>query len=113
MNYGDPAITEVYEVVKTIEVHLASNRVFRLEALLIADNPDAPEYSVRYYERQTLYKAKNAPGGVSTQQSPEASEVHVWVPDQLPWVRNRTADGALQQALGFVTDRRDNQNRHW
>jgi hypothetical protein len=57
MNYKDEAISYVYEIVKTVEFVLASNRTFRLEVVKVEKGTADVHFGVHYYEQQTLYKA--------------------------------------------------------
>jgi hypothetical protein len=111
MNYSDNAISYVYEIVKTVEFVLASNRTFRLEVVKAAKGTATVHFDVHYYERQTLYKG--ADGTISTKSTTGASEFYVWVPDDLPWVNQESPDAALQQALDWLAERRNNQNISW
>ena len=110
MNYEDDAISYVYEIVKTVEFHLASDRTFRLEVVKVEKGTSAPHFAVRYYERDTLYKT--AGGTISSEPGASTIRFDVWVPDvNLPWVNQGTAEAALSQALGWLAERRNNQNK--
>jgi hypothetical protein len=107
-NYSDPTIIEAWEIERTVEIHLASNRIFRLEILRAENGIKKPHYSVRYYERHTLYKAPD--GTIST----ESIQFNVWVrDDNMPGVNMPSAEAALSQALEFLVERRNNQNIFW
>jgi hypothetical protein len=109
-DYSDPAITEAYEIEKTVEVHLASNRVYRIEAMRRVKG--RVSYDVRYYERQMLYKTPK--GDIVTDSVPLATPFYVWVPDSsMPPVDRHSAESALDQASGWLAERRNNQNRIW
>ena len=111
-DYSSSAVTCAYEIDRTVEVHLASDRVFRLEVVKAVKGCSTVHYDVRYYERQTLYKAPN--GVISTEPVVSATQFHVWVPDvNLPWVNQDSAEAALAQDLRWLAERRNNPNRTW
>jgi hypothetical protein len=111
-DYSDAAITYAYEIERTVEIHLASNRIFRLEVVRAEKGYNGPYYLVRYYERQTLYRAST--GTISTEPIEAAIQFHVWVQDvSLPAIHQDMAEAALSQALGFLTAQRNNQNTAW
>jgi hypothetical protein len=112
MKYSDEAITHVNEIVRTVEFELASNRTFRLEVLKVEKGTAHVHFAVHYYERQRLFKASD--GTITSESIAGAPQFDVWVPDvSLPWVNQHSADAALQQALDWLAERRNNQNIDW
>jgi hypothetical protein len=111
-DYSDSAISYAYEIDRTVEVHLASDRIFRLEVVKAEKGCSTVHYCVWYYERETLYKAPN--GSISTEPIPSATQFHVWVPDiNLSAVNQDSPEAALAQALRWLAERRNNQNKSW
>jgi hypothetical protein len=102
-----PEVEFVYEIEKTVEIHLQSGRVFRLEVVHVVKGTAPPDhYNVRYYERQTRYIAPN--GNISADRVPHSTEFYIWVPDSLPWINRPNVESALSQALGYLAERRNN-----
>jgi len=113
MNYSNEAISYVYEIVKTVEVALACNRTFRLEVVKVEKGANI-DFDVHYYERQTLYKAPN--GTITANPiTSSAPDFYAWVPDNdLPSVNPQSSsEAALQQALNWLAERRNNENIEW
>jgi len=111
MNYSNEAISYVYEIVKTVEVALACNRTFRLEVVKVEKGANI-DFDVHYYERQTLYKAPD--GTITANPITSAPDFYVWVPDDdLPSVNQKSSETALQQALNWLAERRNNENIGW
>lgn len=98
------ACNEAYIVEKTVEV-VAENggesQTIRIEAL--RDLRDG-HYSTRAYRQEhvTLQPTYPQTGG-EYDQLPK--EFRVWVDYDLPWTHRDDADGALSQALGFLSER--------
>jgi hypothetical protein len=112
MNYSDEAITHVEEIVKAVEFELASNRTFRLEVVKGEKGTANVQFGIHYYERQTLYKASD--GTIRAEPIMSARYFYVWVPDvALPGVAQHSPEAALQQALDWLAERRNNQNIDW
>lgn len=112
INFDDEAISYAYEIEKTVEVHLTSNRTFRLEVVHCVKGTAQAHYDVRYYERQSLHKGPD--GSISIRSVPNSVEFYVWVVDRdLPWINQPTRDAALNQALSWLTERRNNSNLNW
>ncbi len=81
----------------------------RLEVVKTAKGTASVDYAVHYYERQTFYKGSN--GTITAEPAPNATSFYVWAPDAyLPWVRQPDVEGALNQALNWVSERRNNAN---
>jgi hypothetical protein len=98
------ACSEAYIIEKTVEVVAKigeENEMIRIEAL--RDLRDG-HYSTRAYRREhvTLQPTHLQTGG-KYDRSPEVFKV--WVNFDLPWVHREDADGALSQALGFLSER--------
>ena len=112
MDYSDEALSYVYEVVRTVEFVLASDRVFRLEVVHCVKGTAHAHYAVNYYEQKSLYKAQD--GTISPRSTQMATEFYVWVPDRnLPWVNQPSAEAALSQALAWLCERRNNRHSDW
>jgi hypothetical protein len=95
-------LDELYEVVKTAAVE-TNFESYRIEVLKDCYS-DAPTYKVRYWRQRlvSLKPASEVPGQPPGQ---ELERQGVWVEDHLPWVQADDADGALHQALGFLSQR--------
>lgn len=98
------ACSEAYIVEKTVEVVAQigeENETIRIEAL--RDLRDG-HYSARAYRREHVTVQPTYPQtGAKYDRSPEVFQV--WVDYDLPWVHREDADGALSQALGFLSQR--------
>jgi hypothetical protein len=68
-------------------------------------------FGIHYYERQTLYRAHD--GMITAKQVAGAPHFYVWVPDGLPSVNQNSPEAALQQALDWLAELRNNQNTDW
>jgi len=104
--YDDPAITEAKEVARTVEIHLADKRMFRLEIVRSGKRND---YGVLYYQRKTLYVW--ADGSINSQAEQldpprlDPLRFDVWVLDRRQpevWGQD-LPEAALSQALNFLT----------
>jgi hypothetical protein len=84
VDYNDAAISYVYEIVKTIEFVLASDRTFRIEVVKVAKGTANVHFDVRYYECQTLYKAADGTITATPLSGVGTSSFYVWEPDDLP-----------------------------
>lgn len=113
-DYNDPAISYAYEIEKTVEIHLASNRVFRLEIQRAVKEYNKVHYRVAYYERQSLYRTIEGkkPGDLRPDnQLYDQIEYHVWVEDtSLPWVNQETAEAALARDIALLIEGRNEEN---
>ncbi len=99
---------EVYEVVKTVEVVAAlkpqgDGSTIRIEVLRDALNPGG-DFSTRAYLQEDVTLQPTYPQDSNGfQRRPESMLIWaVWV--DFPWTNRDTADGALQQALGWLRD---------
>lgn len=108
MDYGDEAISHVYEIVKTLQLRLAGDRVFRIEVVKVEKGTATAHFGVHYYERQELYKGPD--GSITTTPMNDARHFYVWVPDNLPWEDQHSPEAALQKALDVLTKQRNNRN---
>jgi hypothetical protein len=97
MDYSDPALLYVYEIVKTVEVVLASDRTFRLEVVKVAKGTANVYFDVRYYERQTLYNAADGTITATRLSGVNTSRFYVWEVDDLPGVNRPTPESALDR----------------
>lgn len=111
MNYEDKALIEVHEIINTVEVVLASKRTFRLEVVRVAKGTADVHFTVLAYEEQELYKTSN--GAITSEPVPGSIKFYVWVPDLNQPHVDGSEDGALQQALDWLAERRNNQNTSW
>ena len=113
--YSDSAFSEVYEIVRTVEIVLASGRTFRLEVVKTEKGLSVPPYHVVAYERLTLYRAGD--GSITSDSMvPRTVRFHVWMRDlELPsyTFHRDTPEGALSVALNLLSERRNNQNCPW
>jgi hypothetical protein len=108
MDYSNPALNEVHSIVQTVEVVVAG-RPFRLEVVQCLKGAKDQDYGIRYYEGQTVYKAKD--GTISAECTSLAVPFTVWVPDRnLAPVASSKADWALEKGLENVATYRNNQN---
>ena len=111
-DYSNSAISEAYEIVRTVEIILASKRTFRLEVVKTEKGTIAEPYHVHVYERQTLYRAPN--GSVSSNSVPKGDSFHVWIQDlYIPTYQRSKPDSALSVALNSVVEQRNNENTPW
>lgn len=113
-DYSDSAISEAYEIVRTVEVHLASKRTFRLEVVKTEKGANVEPYNVMAYERMTLYRVPD--GSITSTSIPKAVAFQAWVWDiNLPTYsfHRDTPDAALSNALSLLVERRNNQNTPW
>ncbi len=97
--------SEFYIVEKTIEVvvHIASeNRQVRIEALYGPES--GTRYSTRSYIKEDVTVQPTYPSS-SEGFSRKPESVSVWVSYDLPWTSRDSADDALAQALGFLSER--------
>ena len=96
--------SEAYIVEKTIEVvvNIADEtRTIRIEAL--HDLNDG-HYCTRSYIKETFTIQPTYPQTYGQfDRRPEESTV--WIRYELPWTHRKTADDALSQALGFLSER--------
>ena len=113
--YGDAAITEAYEIERTVEIHLESKRTFRLEVRRLVKGANVEPYSVVAYERMKLYRMPD--GAISPDSMiPNAVPFHVWVRDLNLQTYNyyrSTPEDALSVALELLVEHRNNQNKPW
>ena len=113
--YGDTAITEAYEIERTIEIRLQSKRTFRLEVRRMVKGANVEPYSVVAYERMKLYRATD--GTISPDSTlPNAIPFHVWVRDlnlQTYSYYRSTPEDALSVALELLVAHRNDQNTPW
>ena len=109
MDYTDPGIIEVHEIVKRVEFILASGRTFLIQVEHSLKGTAHSHYGVRYFERHMLYRRQD--GTVTAEGVAAAPDFDIWVADRnLPWISQDSADAALSQALGFLVERRNNEN---
>jgi hypothetical protein len=109
MDYTDPDIIEVHEIVKSVEFILASGRTFLIEVAHSLKGTAHSHYGVRYFERHRLYRRQD--GTVTAEEVEAAPHFDIWVRDgSLPWVKQGSADAALLQALEFLVKGRNNEN---
>jgi hypothetical protein len=113
--YSDAAITETYEIERTVEIRLQSRRTFRLEVRRMVKGADVEPYSVMAYERMTLYRT---PDGAITPDAamPNAVPFHVWVRDlnlQTYSHHQSTPEDALSVALELLVEHRNSQDEPW
>lgn len=113
--YSDAAITEAYEIERTVEVRLHSKRTFRLEVRRMVKGADVEPYSVTAFERMMLYRTPD--GTISPDSTtPDAVPFHVWVRDlnlQTYTHRLSTPEDALSGALELLVEHRNNQDKPW
>ncbi|MCY1368806.1 hypothetical protein D9M69_558070 [compost metagenome] len=94
--------SEFYEIVKTVEFvmrHGGEDMQFRIEAL---HDVQAKRYSTRvsYHQYFRLQPSYPIVGG-SFANNPE--DISLWVPfPNAAWTDRDTAEGAIEQALGFL-----------
>ncbi|MGD0669241.1 MAG: hypothetical protein ABSB23_16910 [Bryobacteraceae bacterium] len=112
MDYNNSAIAEAIEIVKTVEVVLASNRSFRLEAVRRLKGTAEPQYDVSCYERRTLCKAPSET--ISADSAGSVTQFAVWTRViEMPRVNPDSVEAALSQALNWLVTYRNNQNTPW
>ncbi len=105
---------EVYEIVQTVDVVAALKpngdvSTIRIEVLRDALNPSG-EFSTRAYLQEDVMLQPTYPqDGDGFQRRAESMTIWVvWV--DFPWTNRDTADGALQQALGWLRDHCENSS---
>jgi len=107
MDYGNKALASVYEIERTVEIHLTGGKTFRLEVARCVKGTADVHYVVWYYEQHTRHIALN--GTISAESVPHSTPYCIWVPDNhLPWVNQPSADLALSQAIDWLAERRSN-----
>ncbi len=72
--------SEVYEVVRSIELTGIDHGIYRIDVVRQYDAPAGQAYQARYYRRSPT----------------------TWLDLGLGWVREGSADGALHMAMGFL-----------
>lgn len=96
--------SEFYVVEKTVEVVvqiLGESQTIRIEAL---QSLPQGKYSTRAYIQEHVTVQPTYPQtGSKFDRKPES--VRVWVDYDLPWTNRESADEALHQALGFLSER--------
>ena len=113
--YSDEAIAEAYEIERTVEIRLQSERTFRLEIRRMLKGANVDPYSAVAYERMALYRT---PDGMISPDSmiPNAVKFHVWVRDLNPQTYSyyrSTPEDALSVALELLAEQRNNPNTSW
>lgn len=94
--YYDPQYVEVVALIAGTNEHI------RIEALF---NPHNKQYSTRAFVQKHVTITPTYTSTENPDQKPE--ELSMWVDYELPWVLRDSAEGALTQALGFLSDRCD------
>jgi hypothetical protein len=109
MGYSNEALAYVYEIEKTVELHLMKGGIYRLEVVRCMKGTSDVHYAVRCFERLTRYIAPN--GTIGTESVPLAIPYYIWVPGHsLPWVNQHSADAALCQAVDWLAEHRNNDS---
>ena len=111
MDFANDAITEAWEIVKTVDVHLDDNGVYRIEIVKRISRGPLVNFDARTYERKSLFR--NSDGSISSESKLKGVEFYVWVPDYLLWINRDSADAAMSYILGELVQRRNNQNSVW
>ena len=100
-----PRLTEVYEVVQTVQVVIEGSRVIRIEVL--KDYCSSPvSYQVEYWELESAYlqpsyPRSDAPEGPVFKKEPDDKRIfHRGM--FFPSVYAPTPEAALREALGFI-----------
>jgi hypothetical protein len=95
--------SEFCVVAKVVEVVVnlgGANRTVRIEALDRFYSTQ-PSYSTRAYIQESVTVQPTYPQSNGRfERKPES--MRVWVPYDLPWTDRDSADGAIEQALGFL-----------
>ena len=107
MDYSNEALGAVYEIEKTVEIHLRKGRIYRLEVVRCMKGYSDVHYAVWYYQRETRYVAPN--GSISTESVPLSIPYHIWVPEHALPVNRHSADVALSQAIDWLAEHRNNE----
>jgi hypothetical protein len=94
-------LSEAYEVVHIIEVVMDERR-YRIEVLKGYWNPNIPYSARAYIEEDVTIQPTYAQSSKGFEEKPRS--MRIWVDYHLPWTSRDTADGALTQALGFLSD---------
>ena len=92
-------LTEAYEVVKTVEV-VHNRRIYRIDVIKCYSTPPV-HYEVRYWKREWVVLQQGDMTNGKFDNKPE--NMWVLVQSSLPWVHSDDPEGALHQALNFLT----------
>ena len=89
-------LSEAYEVVRTVQTVTAASRTYRVEIVqdLLATEP---VFKANCYQKRRIYTR-------TEQEHEEQLGIDVWVMASMPWVNRDTAESALGQTLGFISD---------
>jgi hypothetical protein len=103
--------SEGYVVAKTVDVVVTMKGEgparIRIEAVENAHGTDVGSKfsTLAYREEMVTVQPTHPQTGNNFDRQPE--EMRIWVSYDLPWTDRDTADGAIQQALGFLRQRCD------
>lgn len=92
--------TEFYTIERTVEI-VVNLEVFRIEVMESSDG-NKP-FSTRVYEREDIVAQPAYPSNVNPERTPETYAA--WKSLDIGWTARETAEGALNQALGFLGER--------
>ena len=94
-------LTEIYEVVKTVEVVRDGKTRYRLEVIKEYRGNTSVLYDVLCWRHEHFHIQPSYPkSGGKFEKEPE--DARILVPGHMPELHNSTAEGALQQALKFL-----------
>jgi hypothetical protein len=93
--------TEFYTIERTVEL-VANERTYRIEVL--EQNKGAKRFVTRIYQQEDIVAQPAYP--MSSNQYDRKPQIYsIWESIDVGWTDRDTADGALQQALGFLGER--------
>jgi len=94
-------LTEIYEVVKTVEVVRDGKTRYRLEVIKEYRGNTSVLYDVLCWRHEHFHIQPSYPrSGGKFEKEPE--DARILVPGHMPALNNPTAEGALRQALNFL-----------
>lgn len=103
-NYnGFNAYSEAYRVVNIVELVGYDRKAYRIEILEGFSNPQIP-FTARYYERANVTVQPTYPQKAGVVMS-APQRVDIWIASQQPWVAAKSAEEALNRAMGFLAEK--------
>ncbi len=100
--YEELGFSEAYEVVRTVDVWVNLQH-FRIEVLRCFSNPNTP-YVVQYYKEETVEIQHTYPQTLGKFDR-DVESVRIWKDIDVANVRMPDAEAALNQAIGFLSER--------
>ncbi|MGY3575298.1 hypothetical protein [Bradyrhizobium sp. USDA 4504] len=94
--------SEFYIIERTVEL-VANKNTYRIE--VIKSVAGAEHYSTRVYQREDYVLQPAYPWSSANGYERKPETVEMWKSIDVGWTQRDTADGALNQALGFLGER--------